>query len=59
MHVVPSENRIWGSRLRGDVDGNGDVFALVDALTLLSWSSIDGLEPRLAWMCPTSITFVR
>ncbi len=31
--------------LRGDVDGNGDVFALVDALALLGWAFTGGAAP--------------
>ncbi len=31
--------------LRGDADGNGSVFALVDALALLLWQFGDGVEP--------------
>ncbi len=31
--------------LRGDCNGNGDVFALTDGIFLLEWSFLDGREP--------------
>lgn len=37
--------RIFDEFLRGDVDSNGDVEPLADALTLLKWGFTDGDEP--------------